>query len=477
MNTLSVIWLGDATSNKGEHVMSPHEALMPANSEKFMGDQLHRLDMRKGKFSRGAFYASAAGYFMSPSPAAAWTMASVNAYYRAESKTKTSDKCIYNQLDKYEALPGAELVVKQMLKGLERQLRRKVKIYARRCGDPAALCRRMGVSGIVICDGCEAPVIPSVLSDTEGLGNECYGKSRPKADGSAPRPAIKLHVAYSLVRRCFVYVAVTGACGSERDMVPCDLMKDQNVLFVMDRGYCGEDLEKSITDSGNQFLIRDRGNRKAEIVGCVKDGAPVKEPPADTSKAQGGLFDCTVKRKSDGAQVREIIARNGEKDMSLRTSLSCTALAAEAAGPLYRLRWQIELFNKCLKSGSGLRAINSGKVRIILQFVMICLMACILKTWLMMTAQSRAKEDCDISALKTCIKIGKLYADLTKAIATKGRTTVWARAEEMIETIINECVRTRPGKRDRREGRDLRLQTEAVLKSGPQEIVNEIKVA
>ena len=116
-------------------------------------------------------------------------------------------------------------------------------------------------------------------------------------------------------------------------MVPCDLMKDQNVLFVMDRGYCGEDLEKSITDSGNQFLIRDRGNRKAEIVGCVKDGAPVKEPPADTSKAQGGLFDCTVKRKSDGAQVREIIARNGEKDMSLRTSLSGTALAAEAAGP------------------------------------------------------------------------------------------------------------------------------------------------
>jgi len=92
--------------------MSPHEALMPANSEKFMGDQLHRLDMRKGKFSRGAFYASAAGYFMSPSPAAAWTMASVNAYYRAESKNRISDKCIYNQLDKYEALPGAELVVK-----------------------------------------------------------------------------------------------------------------------------------------------------------------------------------------------------------------------------------------------------------------------------------------------------------------------------------------------------------------------------
>lgn len=73
---------------------------------------------------------------------------------------------------------------------------------------------------------------------------------------------------------------------------------------------------------------------------------------------RGGLFDCEVlkkKRQRSGARDHR---RNGESDMSLRTSLNCVVLAAEAAEPLYRLRWQIELFIKCkcLKSGSVLKA-------------------------------------------------------------------------------------------------------------------------
>ena len=47
---------------------------------------------------------------------------------------------------------------------------------------------------------------------------------------------------------------------------------------------------------------------------------------------------------------------------------------------LYRLRWLVELFMKCLKSGNGLQGINSSKQEIVFFWITICVLSSVLKS-------------------------------------------------------------------------------------------------
>ena len=71
----------------------------------------------------------------------------------------------------------------------------------------------------------------------------------------------------------------------------------------------------------------------------------------------------------------------------LRTSLKCAFLTPFKPCSLYRMRWQIELFSKANKDGSGLMSINSDNKHIILSFLLMGVMASLIKSFVVMRAE------------------------------------------------------------------------------------------
>ena len=69
---------------------------------------------------------------------------------------------------------------------------------------------------------------------------------------------LKLHVAFSLKKQSFEHISVTQAVDSERAQVLPE--RYRNVLFIMDAGHCGHELENKIVASGNHFLIKGKSN-------------------------------------------------------------------------------------------------------------------------------------------------------------------------------------------------------------------------
>lgn len=75
-------------------------------------------------------------------------------------------------------------------------------------GDLKDLLELLGVDDIILVDGTEKDLSYSCADNFD-----CKGKGRLHADGSAPRPDLKLHIAFSVLRQIFIYVEITEAVG------------------------------------------------------------------------------------------------------------------------------------------------------------------------------------------------------------------------------------------------------------------------
>ena len=90
---------------------------------------------------------------------------------------------------------------------------------------------------------------------------------------------------------------------------------------------------------------------------------------------------------------------------------------------LYRIRWNIELFNKASKSGCNLKSINSSKKTIILIFILLSLLFSLIKTYCAAKTMIRHKID-DLSLLKVHT-YNVLYEKLLFAFAYRNRSTIY----------------------------------------------------
>ena len=90
---------------------------------------------------------------------------------------------------------------------------------------------------------------------------------------------------------------------------------------------------------------------------------------------------------------------------------------------LYRIRWNIELFNKASKSGCNLKSINSSKKNIILIFILLSLLFSLIKTYCAAKTMIRHKID-DLSLLKVHT-YNVLYEKLLFAFAYRNRSTIY----------------------------------------------------
>ncbi len=194
--------------------------------------------------------------------------------------------------------------------------------------------------------------------------------------------SIKVHGLYSLTDNILKWVHLSPAKMHDRKHFPeTHLLVGSLVIF--DLAYWDHNLLSELNRSGVYFLTRVKNRSKIMILEVIQ-GLP--------RKYKGwGLFSEKVQEFRN--KLIEVICRFHTKDrdqINLRvvgfwnpheqryfwyvTNLTCRA---QLVYPLYRLRWQIELFWKENKSLLLLNQINSGKPNIIKNLILATLIASI----------------------------------------------------------------------------------------------------
>ena len=184
-------------------------------------------------------------------------------YNRLNPDNALSHKCIHKQLQSDESLSTVKSLLGEALtlfqsKAFYRDLKKTLP------NDLDTLLSELKVKDIILIDGTEIDLSYSCIDNFS-----CKGKGRLRLYGKPPRPGLKLHVAFSLLKHTFEYIEITEAVGSERDCVHPE--RFCNCLIIADRGYVNEELEQRIADSGNLFLIRGKSNTAGSIRNAVSD--------------------------------------------------------------------------------------------------------------------------------------------------------------------------------------------------------------
>ena len=411
---------------------------------------------RERKFSMPDYILSSLSLMSKSTEKSEFTLCSVhNAYLkfcRKAGKELISNKCIHKQLQSENTLK----VIKNMLSELMtasfgKSFLKKIKKFI--SGDLKSLLIKLGVDDIILVDGTEIDLSYSCADNFE-----CKGKGRPHTDGTPPRPGLKLHIAFSLLKQSFVYVEITEAVGSERNSVLVDRFK--NSLIICDRGYVDEELEQRINESGILYLIRGKLNTAATIDKAFGDdgktipefkGKRVNKLPSHTCADLNVTFD-------SGHKSRVIVRYNvncsdDDKRSILRTNIPRNRLGAKQIYLLYRLRWAVELFNKANKRCNCLKSINSANENIILIFILLSLAVSVIKTFTGLKCIIGNGLEW-ISMLKLH-KQNECFETLFKALLYRKLSTVYQIFKELLDDIALLCQITKPSNRDAVKLKDL----------------------
>lgn len=375
-------------------------------------------------------------------------------YNRNQEETlRMSHKCIHKQLDSDQALEVVKTIVEQSISLFSHKIAKKLQQHL--CADLATLLETLRVKDIILIDGTE---IDLQYSCAANFG--CQGKGRDRLDGSSARPGAKLHVAYSLVQQTFIYIDISEAVGSERDRVFKEYLKD--CLLIADRGYIDEELEHSLTESGVQFLIRGKINTNGTIIKAfAEDGSIIREYAGKKLKDLPAKCNCDVSIRTTKGNLLRIIHRSNpaakveDKISILRTNICRDKLGSKQLYLLYRVRWNIELFNKANKSGNNLKSINSCKKNVILIFILLSLLVSIIKTFC--GTKAVLKHGITNLSLLKLHRYNDLFGDFLNALAYKSRSSIYQIFKELLADIAKFCTRTEPSMRDRIMLKDLPL--------------------
>lgn len=422
-------------------------------------------ERRERCFSFSSFLINGVAHMSGSTKEQSWTMKSFYEGYceHALEDEQLSRKCVHQRLNSMASQRFFEEVTTEILdlvsKDTGRRLQRKLRQYWLSL---SSLMDLLGVDDIVIIDGTELPLRPGC-----GHNFPCQGKGRvSQVRGPGSNCAVKVHVAFSLTKRCYEYLDITDAVHSERDCVHCEDFK--NTLFIMDRGYVSDELERKIVESGNQYLVRGKSNAAGVIVKATSpDGTEHPEYAGKKVSEIAGRqdLDLLVKNKN-GTVSRVMIYANPkvedsddtERFVVLRTSLKHEFLNPFKLYNLYRMRWQIELFNKANKTGNGLMAINSDKKPIIIAFLLMSIIASLIKSLVMMQAVIKGLITCDeLSMLQVHMNLKVGFTDAILKLS-KGRTTKFQVFKELCLRVVRLCKRSKCSKRDRLAFKDLEIQ-------------------
>jgi hypothetical protein len=280
------------------------------------------------------------------------TLADLHRDFQAANQSSVNYKPFYEKLDKSAFVQVMKLVFGSILAQLT------PRILAPRKSSPLR-----GFDDIIIQDGSYV----GLHEDLKHVFPSRFTKLHPAG--------VELHVTMSLLRQAPVKVAVAPDKEGERKFLPPpESLK--NELLLVDRGYDGLAYLSEVDRQGGSFVARIRSNSNPTIVQVLSGskklrrqvGKPLNEALAHAAKSE--CADLLVQFPREGQVFRLVVTKlkKPRKDrkhtdtwLRLLTNVSTEKLSTQQLHQAYRLRWQIELFFKELKSYANLHPFCTRK--------------------------------------------------------------------------------------------------------------------
>jgi hypothetical protein len=201
----------------------------------------------------------------------------------------------------------------------------------------AQLLDQLGVKSIVGVDA-------SVVTLWDGLLDH-FG-------GTFAHAALKLHAAVDLVAGGISWFDLTPAKVHDSKRFP---VMDPGCLYIIDLGYWSIELHNAIALAGSFFLSRVKGNSKMVVtqvaygIGKAIVGHDLLSYPILNKRSK--VIDLRVAMNVAGQIVeRRVVGVWNKKIRAYHWYLTNLDVAAKLIYDLYRLRWQVELSFKSMKS-------------------------------------------------------------------------------------------------------------------------------
>ena len=182
----------------------------------------------------------------------------------------------------------------------------------------------------------------------------------------------KLSALYTMSLRGVQWLKISDQKTHDSQILP-DIKQLKGSLFLFDLGYFSHLFLHQLNQIGVWFVCRLKANSVPIITRVVKGVAKryIGCPLNDKVKLRGSIVEVWAKLMLPGKGFIEVrlIGFRFPKSKQYRwyaTNLKSAMLLAEWIYPIYRLRWQIELFFKSLKSILNADQITSGNENIAL---------------------------------------------------------------------------------------------------------------
>ena len=232
-------------------------------------------------------------------------------------------------------------------------------------------------------------------------------------------------------------------------------------LLLADRGYDGTSYMEEICKAGGYFCIRSRasldptimkihrrGSRYRELEGKRLSAVLAKLPKGKTHDLDVAWFkrDGTVDRS-----FRLLLNYHGPEHgwMRLMTNLARDRFAATQIFTIYRLRWQVELYFKELKSYANLHAFSTSKAHIAEGLIWASLCAAFLKRYFTHGCQQVTGQSMSTRRVATCshVFLGAFFRCMNNGFRSLRPVLL-----EIFEFLENNAQRSNQ-RRERKSGR------------------------
>lgn len=189
------------------------------------------------------------------------------------------------------------------------------------------------------------------------------------------KAGIKVHTLYDVVTQIPAFLHITEAKVNDMNAMD-EIPYEPNAYYIFDRGYF--DLARLFTINliGSNFVIRERGQLKYEII----DGEDLLESPDNI------LYDQTIRLTGQQTRGRypALLRRVGYYSMEHQRTFTYLTnnfeISAKHIALLYKNRWQVELFFKWIKQHLHIKSFwgvteNAVRIQIFSAITTYCLVA------------------------------------------------------------------------------------------------------
>lgn len=242
--------------------------------------------------------------------------------------------------------------------------------------------------------------------------------------------AVELHSMIDLMNDNFVRVQLTEDTRSERACLP-ELPPSLSAhLILIDAGYFELEYFASVKDRGGHFICRAPQQINPVIHKAVQEdgqtlnrysGKKLKDVLSRFPKDQ--CVDLDVIWSQDKHRTYRLVVRwngNKKKWVFIVTSLDRATFTLSDVLQAYRLRWQIELLFKEVKSYAGWHRFNTKSGTLVVSLILLSFIVATLKRYLAHATEELAEYE--ISSQKVAKSGTSLFVAVIKAMVRHSRT-------------------------------------------------------